>query len=66
MRYFYWQISFGKTMSYIYDFQYWEDNKTNSLNGIVGDKLSYKNIEQKRYSDSFETKQLLNMLNNEE
>lgn len=53
-------------MSYIYDFQYWENDNTNSLNGVVGDKLSYKNIEQKRYSDSFETEQLLNMLNNEE
>lgn len=55
-------------MSYIYDYQYLEDDNSNTLNtkNIDVIVLSYKNIEQKRFSDSRETEQLLNMLNNEE
>lgn len=52
-------------MSYIYDFKYWEDYNNNTINDVVSDKLSYKNIEQQRYSDSLETEQLLQMLSNE-
>ena len=52
-------------MSYIYDYKYWEDSSvnTNSLNDVIVDKFSHKNIEQKRFSDSVETEQLLQMLN---
>ena len=60
-------------MSYIYDYQYFEDDNSNNDNSnnlntknIAFIALSYKNIEQKRFSDSRETEQLLNMLNNEE
>lgn len=57
-----------KTMSYIYDYKYWEDGsvKANLLNDVIVDELSHKNIEQKRFSDSVETEKLLQMLNNEE
>jgi hypothetical protein len=55
-------------MSYIYDYQYleYDNSNTSNIKNIDVIALSYKNIEQKRFSDSRETEQLLNMLNNEE
>ena len=53
-------------MSYIYDYCYWEDCNNNTINDVFIDRLSHKNIEQQRYSDSIETEQLLQMLNNED